>query len=49
MNTEELTESAISYELANGILHGEIVNGKQYQTHMPVSLFPFVVWCSLFE
>ena len=43
MNTEELKESAVSYALANGILHGEILNDKQYQTHMPISLFPFVV------
>ena len=45
MDTEELKESAVSYELANGILHGEILNSKQYQTHMPISLFPFVVRC----
>lgn len=43
MNTNQLKDIAVSYALANGLLHGEIIEGKQYYTHMPISLFPFVV------
>lgn len=43
MNTNQLKDTAVSYALANGLLHGEIIEGKQYYTHMPISLFPFVV------
>lgn len=44
MNTNQLKETAVSYALANGLLHGEMVGEKQYYTHMPISLFPFVVY-----
>ena len=43
MNTNQLKDIAVSYALANGLLHGEIIEGKQYYTHMPISLFHFVV------
>lgn len=43
MNLPNLKEAAVSYALSNGLLHGEIIDGKQYYTHMPISLFPFVV------
>lgn len=44
MNLLNLKETAVSYALSNGLLHGEIIDGKQYYTHMPISLFPFVVF-----
>lgn len=44
MNIEHLTADAVSYALANGLLHGEYVNGKQYFTHMPLSLLPSPVF-----
>ena len=47
MNIQNLKESAVSYALANGLLHGEIIGEKQYYTHMPISLFPFVVLCAI--
>lgn len=35
--------SAVTYSLSKGLLHGEFINGEQYFTHMPFSLFPFPV------
>ena len=44
MDIPRIAESAVSYSLANGLLHGETVSGQQYFTHMPLSLFPFPVF-----
>ena len=43
MEFSDEIQSAVSYSLSHGLLHGEFVNGEQYFTHMPFSLFPFPV------
>ena len=43
MDIKRFSASAVSYALANGLLHGEYIGEKQLFSHMPLSLLPFPV------